>query len=223
MLQNISIESFYVDFEKHVQLVEAYTEKDGVAFLIRMCRLRPYDIVYKKYSEELILHRHWIDEYGNSLFILNKRNFSIKLNDLNLDRAKLVNSDLYGQLTVDRVLKISKVVYSLFGRDEDFLAPHAVIASLGLDDFCRAFVYYCGEWKAYPPLYLGAWLLRKIGQVPEEKGFRKLFNSKPLIYPCAEQIGCIGLWPPSNQFISFLQGQDETIISTLDLKLEKTE
>ena len=47
-MKSPSIDSFYIDINDHVNLVESYTEIDNIATIIKACRLKPHDYLFKQ-------------------------------------------------------------------------------------------------------------------------------------------------------------------------------
>ena len=87
-MRNISIDKFYTTIDKQVDLTTSFTEKP-IGDVIKMCRLKPYDLLFTTNRSNIVLHNKWIDEYGNSLFISDKKKISIQLNDLSIDKKKI--------------------------------------------------------------------------------------------------------------------------------------
>src|SRR5512147_1224007 len=126
-MKSPSIDSFYTKLDKHILLAQSYTEVGGLFFIIRACRLKPYSYVFEKRSEKIVLYRHWVDEFGNSVHITTKKRFQLIYNDLSLDRSSLVCTDLYHGLSLDKIAKISKLAYLFVGKDEDLSQECAII------------------------------------------------------------------------------------------------
>src|SRR5271165_4996810 len=118
MTRSIGLEQFYANFQNQVAITSSFTDQEWLATLITLCRLKPYDMMLGNYTKNIILHHHWIDEFGNSLHIGKDKSLTITLNDLSINRTKLVNSDLYGQLSLEKVASVSKSIYFLYGKDE---------------------------------------------------------------------------------------------------------
>ena len=68
-----SAHTWYEKYHKHILLAETYSGIKYLPFIIKSCRFKPYDVLYGNSPTSLLLHKHWIDEYGNSLKIINKR------------------------------------------------------------------------------------------------------------------------------------------------------
>lgn len=222
MTLSISLDKFYDNIDKHVKLVSSFTDKKGLSKVITMCRLKPYDIIFNEYNEKIILHEHWVDEYRNSLWIRKDKKIDIKLNDLNINKEKISKTDLYEQLSIDKVSMISKFAFFLSGKDEDLHEEHVVLSLLGIDGFLRTFVYIYGEWHRYPSLCLGIKPLLAIAENLDLIFYKKI-NIKQAIYPCDDQQAFLLYWPPSKDFVSIMNQQNESVVALLQLKKENNE
>src|SRR5271166_3032682 len=114
-----SLEFLHTKIEKSIRLVQSYTEIPYLGALIRACRLKPYDYVFGNRTETTLLHRCWFDEYGNSLNITRHKKIKLMYGDLHIDRNKIVSTDLYYGLSMDRITKMSRLLYVCAGKDED--------------------------------------------------------------------------------------------------------
>ena len=153
-MKSISIDNLYYQLDKHILLAQAYTEINDLFFIIRACRLKPYIFLQDK-NTKLILHRHWVDEFGNSLHITNNKKLKLRYNDLSIDRDHIISTDLYYGLSLDKITKISKSAYLLVGEDEDLNETCAIVTFLGIDNYFRTYLYLYGEWQPISPLILG--------------------------------------------------------------------
>lgn len=216
-MNSISIENLYSNLDRHIKLVASYTELPSLAFIIKSIRLKPYSLIFEKYHERLILHKWWIDEYGNSL-ILNKKKPEIILNDLKIDKSKLTSTDLYGHLSIDKVAKISKLVYFFSGKEEDFYSDHMILSFLGIDGFLRTFIYLYGEWIIYPSLLLGVKALSSVASNIDIQSFIEIKNKKNILYPCIKQRAWIGYWPPNREFFNIIKEQNDFVLDVLQVK-----
>lgn len=102
--KSITLEHFYQDISKHILLAQNYLELPSLTFLIKSCRLKPKNMMENK-NKNLVLHKEWIDEWGNSVY-LSKENEKPKrtkiiYNDLSIDRTKLIQTDIYFGLSME--------------------------------------------------------------------------------------------------------------------------
>jgi len=128
----LSLDSFYKKIKRTVLLVEGYTEIKNLAFILTACRLKPIGL-----GSKLELHRHWVDEFGSSLKIIKKK-IQIVHNDLSIDREHLPCTDLYYGLSLERIVKMSKLSYLCYGQDEDEI--YYIISFLGIDNYLRTYL-----------------------------------------------------------------------------------
>ena len=190
---------------KTILLAKGYTEIDELPFIIKACRLRPYDYIFnRKRFNKLQLCRHWVDEYYNSLKITGK-SLKITLNDLMLDKTKITCSDLYYGLTIDKIVKISKLAYVMVGRDEDLNENCCLISLLGIDDYLRTYLLLYGEWQQVSPLMLGIVGLKDIEAYLDIKHFKKLLNRKNSTIPCVKPLAWITYMPANKKLINTIE------------------
>lgn len=219
-MRTISAEHFYSRYEKRLKLVEAFTGQKDLAFLMRACRLKPETMLSGKLGDKTILHKWWFDEFGNSFKIVKNKRIRIAFNDLELNKKKIIGTDLYETLPIDKVAKMAKLVYLLVGKDEDTFQPHVVMSFLGIDDFFRTYALIYGEWKMYAPLNLGMDVLKSIISNRDVKYFIELRNKKPVLYPCVSQKSWLSFWPPSKKFVSLIKERNESVLEVLNIAKE---
>jgi len=205
-----SLETFYITFDKHIALTAAYLEDTTISFVIKSCRLKPTQIIFGDYSEKIVLFRDWFDEHGNTLKITDKKKISIQLNDLAIPKDKIIGSDLYENLPIDKVVKISKLMFVMVGKDEDLFKDHAIISLLGIDGFLRSYCYLYGEWSKIPSLHLGFNALREIERNADIKFFTEL-KVKNIPYPCINSKALLTCLPANEAFFSTLKNWNEPV------------
>ena len=199
-----NIESLYVSIDKDIKLAEAYTGWRGLSFVIKMCRLKPQSILSGAHDLKLHLHDWWIDEYGNSLRIKPNKRLSLLLNDPEI-KEKVINTDLYSCLPLDKIAKMSKLLYLLVGQDRD-RQDHAIIAFLGIDNFLRAFTLINSQWQPIAPLQLGLRILKMLSlQHETTRNYTVLHQKKTVIWPCITQDSGLYSWMPRGKTMSILK------------------
>jgi hypothetical protein len=142
------IEELYTSINDWFLILEGHLEDKTIGGIFRMCRIKPYDI--SKEHTQSKFRNHWIDEFGNSVYIENKE-FRIVLNDLAIDENRKRSSDLYSGLLIGKIVKISKMALV----SKDCLIGSMYIALLGIDGYLRVFCLIDGEWRKCSPLLLG--------------------------------------------------------------------
>ena len=152
-MRSPSLEFIHAKIEKSIKLIAAYTKNAELEFIIKACRLKPYDYIFKERKDKTILYDWWFDEFGNSL-ILNDKKISLIYNDLKLDKKKIVNTDLYFGLSLKKITKMSKLVYIIAGKDDDEYRDFYLITLLGIDDHLRSYLYMYDEWQQVSPLLM---------------------------------------------------------------------
>lgn len=220
-MKKVDAEQFHIILNKLIDLCAAFTELPALSFVMKSVRLKPYSFIFEKYSRRIKLHNCWIDEFGNSFLILKDKKIEIILNDLKIGKNKLVNTDLYAGLPIEKVSKISKLMFFVSGKEEDFNSNYYIISFLGIDNILRTFVYLYAEWQPYPNLYLGIKNLLNIGSNLDIKTFIELKNKKNVLYPCSQQKSWLSFWPPSKDFISILKEQNSFVLDTLNISTKE--
>jgi hypothetical protein len=201
-MRSPSIDFFYAQIDSAVTLTESYTEIEGLAFIIKACRLKPYDYVFGKKSNNLTLHRWWFDEFGNSLKIIKPYRVKIINNDLHLDRKRIVCTDLYHNLDLNKVIKMSKLVYIAFGKDEDLYQDCCLLSFLGLDNYLRSYLYLYGEWQQVSPLLMGMGHLKFLATHADIKHHLKLGPKEGTPLPCASGQAWLSSLPASSDLLA---------------------
>lgn len=212
-MRSPSIDNFYNTLNKHILLAEAYTEVKGLSFIIKACRLKPYDYVFNEKSYKTILYNYWFDEYGNSLTI-DKKKIIITYNDLKLDKEKIVNTDLYHGAALNKIIKISKLVYVLVGKDEDTLQDYIVLSLLGIDNYLRTYTLMYGQWIQSASLSLGMADLKNIKKYFFLKGAVPL-NKENVAAPCSSPRAWIACLPADEYFLQLLSKESDIVSSIL--------
>ena len=128
----LTIEELYDKIDKSLLLLTGHLEDDHIVPIIRMCRLKPY-VLWNEKGWDARVYRQWIDEYGNSLYVGRDKKLVIKLNDITLQRDRIRCSDLYDGLSIDKVMRISKLVGVANIKRE-------LVGFLGIDGYLRCFV-----------------------------------------------------------------------------------
>lgn len=214
-MRSPSIEWLHAKLDKQIRLTASYTEVAELEFIIRACRLKPYDYMFDDRSEKIILYRWWFDEYGNSLELAKNKRIEIVYNDLRLDRKRLVSTDLYYGLSLDRVAKMSKLVHLISGKDEDVYQDCALLTFLGIDEHLRSYLYWYGEWQQVSPLIMGLRSLKTIASHIDVKHYHHLGNKENSAIPCVSGEAWLSYLPASSAFVTDLNKQSEMLAALL--------
>jgi hypothetical protein len=212
-----SLDNLYTKLNKHILLAQSYTEISELFFIIKSCRLKPNDYVFDKRPNKIILYRNWFDEFGSSLQIKDKK-LKIIHNDLSLDRSKIICTDLYYGLSLDRVIKISSLMYLCAGVDEDTQQDCFFLTLLGIDNYLRSYLYLYGQWQQVSSLLLGLDNLKILARHTDIKYFRNLSNQKNWPIPCLNAQEWLSCLPISSALLSDLRKQSDKIADILDVK-----
>lgn len=191
---------------KQILLAQGYTEIPELALIFKSCRLKPYSIVFENAPTKIELHRWWIDEFGNSVKIVKKK-IEIIYNDLLLDGKKIISTDLYYGLSVDKIVKISKLAHIFIADD------YVIITLLGIDNYLRSYLNFENEVIQVSPLLLGLENLKLIFKNSDIKYFMGL-PKKENTLPCKEYSSWLTSVPANNIFIKLMERQSD-IVSTI--------
>src|SRR5574338_63292 len=173
-MRSPSIEWLHAKIDKHIKLVAGYTEVPELEFIIKACRLKPYDYIFEEKTSKMILYKWWFDEFGNSLVVDKYKRPQIIVNDLRLDRKKIIGTDLYYGLSLDKITRMSKLVHLVHGKDEDLCEDCCIITFLGIDEHLRSYLYWYGEWQQVSPLVVGLAGLKTIASRLDIKHYQQL-------------------------------------------------
>jgi len=214
-MRSPSIEWLHAKLDKHIKLVTGFTEIPELEFIIKACRLKPYDYIFQERTEKVVLYKWWFDEFGNSLVVNKYKRLEIVLNDLRLDKKRIVSTDLYYGLGIDKIVKMSKLVHLVHGKDEDIYQDCCLINFLGIDEHLRSYLYWHDEWQQVSPLIIGLTSLKTIANHLDVKYYQQLGKKENLAIPCISGSAWLSYLPASNAFISDIYKQSEMISTIL--------
>ena len=216
-MRSPSLERLYAQIDKHILLAQSYTEVNELMFIIKACRLKPYDFVFKGRNTKLVLHKQWFDEYGNTLNIIKNKRIKITYNNLLLDRDSIVCTDLYAGLSLDKMAKMSKLVFLCALKEEETFATQFFVSFLGLDNYLRTYVCLDGEWSQVSSLCLGMKSLKTIARNTDLKYFREFSSKENAPLPCVSAREWISFMPPSEEFLQILGKEYDDSLSFLNI------
>jgi len=131
---------------------------------------------------------------------------------LSINKAKIINTDLYSKLSIEKISKISKLIFLLHGKEEDFETDHFIVAFLGIDNILRAFCFIYGEWFSVAPLAIGYTFLRLIAKNASCKEMKVFKNKKDAVYPCKKQISFLSYWPHNDEMLNIIKDLDLSFV-----------
>ncbi len=204
-MKNFSINYLYDQIDKQIKLLEAYTEIENLGLIVKACRLKPYNYKVCSGFNKIILHKHWFDEFGNSLKINKNKKIEIIYNDLSLDRAKIISTDLYYGLSLDKIMKISQLAYISIGKETDLQQEYSLAIFKGIDNFLRAYLYTVGTWEQVSPLMAGFHNLQYIFKNLDVKHFHELKSKKNSALPCQSNKTWLTFMPASTDFAEIIK------------------
>ena len=215
-MRSPSIERLYAQLNKHILLVQSYTEVNEMFFIMKACRLKPHSFIFQDRDTKLVLHRLWFDEFGNSLRIIKNKRIKITYNDLTLDKNQIVCTDLYYGLSIDKVAKMSKLMFFCSMKEEETYHTQSFATFLGLDNFLRTYVNLDGEWLQISSLCLGMKILKNIARNIDLRYFRELIGKENAPLPCASSSAWLSFMPPSREFLQLMTSEHDQMLSFLN-------
>ena len=122
---------------------------------------------------------------------------------------------MYHGLSIERVAKMSRLVYLVSGKDEDLYQDCSILTFLGIDEHLRSYLYWYGEWQQISPLVLGMRGLKTIANRLDVKHYHQIENKENLALPCASAQAWLSYLPASPAFLSELNKQSEMLANIL--------
>ena len=215
-MRSPSLERLYAQLDKHILLAQSYTENNELMFIIKACRLKPHSFVFEERSPKLLLHKWWFDEYGNSLKIIKNRRIKITYNDLSLDKEKVVCTDLYHGLSLDKLANMSKLVHLCVGKEEETYQNCFFVTFLGLDNYLRTYTNRDLEWVQISPVCIGMKSLKNIARNVDVKYFREFSIKENCPVPCVSAKEWISFMPPNRDFLQLIQKEYDQSLSFIN-------
>lgn len=208
-MKNPSLDRYYSKIGRSILLAEGYTEIDNLSSIIKACRLKP---VFSG-SYKLELYRHWLDEFSNSFKIIKNKRIKIVYNDLEYER--MISTDLYCGLSLDKIFRMSKLAHLLIGTDEDIRDNYFLLTFLGIDNYLRSYLFMYGEWAIVSPLMLGMKRLQSIFKHTDIKYFHELSYKKDNMTPCEGASEWISFMPLPRELLEVLKRRHDVDFSSL--------
>ncbi len=216
-MYNQSLEQFYKKIDKRILLVSSYMEDPLLYNIIKSCRLKPITTIseQKFNSKNVVLENIWIDEFGNSLNINNKK-CKIILNDLSIDKSKIITTDICFGNSIHKIYSKSKIGFFIIGKDEDLNEDYYVVSLFGNDGYLRTYIYIYGQWsRNYSSLFLGLKNLKLIMSSLDVKYFVDVKNKVEQLYPCTESSAWISSLPESKSFYDSVLSNHKILLNIL--------
>jgi hypothetical protein len=213
-MKSLSLDALYAQLHKHIVLAQSYAEITELPFIIKSCRLKPYDFLFGIKSNKVVLHRQWVDEFGNSLHIEKDKSLTLTYGDLSLDRSKLISTDLYYGLSLDRIAKMSKLIYVCSGTEEESQQETIFLTFVGLDHYLRSYLYSCGEWQQVSSLFLGIEHLKLLSHYTDLPFFRPIIKEKTPM-PCLAAGQWLSCLPLDSELVSLLNKRSSKVLDVL--------
>lgn len=145
-MKNLDLETIHSRINKTISISSAYSKNIYMKNIIKYCRLRPYSIFDNDITKKYKLETHWIDEFGNSLY-LEKNNSNIVFNDV---KQNVISSDLFYGLDIKNTIDISSYAFVSHSTLTKNIQTTCLI---GKDRYLRCFNNLKSE--KISPLYLG--------------------------------------------------------------------
>lgn len=175
-----TIEEYYLRFNSELNIISGYLDDNTIRDILIKCRMKPYGLRARD-GVRKILRRHWIDEFGNSLY-LDKKTIRIVPNDLSILERNIIHTDLYEGLTIDKILKISKMAYFFLGSEDNNYIK--IISLLGIDNYIRTYIKHEEKWERISSILLGVDVVRVIVDNESIGSWKKINTGDNRIIPC---------------------------------------
>ena len=213
----IPLERFYKKNSLRINAVSGYIEDDRIAYIIKSCRLKPYDVLSGIGAGEL--DRCWADEYRNSMRVHKDKRLKLIFNDLSIDPEYILTTDMYANVNLTDLPKISKLAYFSIIPDEIESNNYVYIVSfLGNDNYFRTRIFIENRWTRISTLYLGLRLLHTITDHLSTNYFIELDPKKvSTMLPLGIGRHWITFWPPHRHAVSVLNREKPFLLEQLEL------
>lgn len=214
-MKNPSLENFYLKIDKSILLVESFIEIKNLSFIIKACRLKPFDLFFssKKSAYKIKLYKHWFDEFSNSLKIVKNKKLKIIYHDTIFLSKNIPCTDLYFGLLPEKIAKISKLIHviSLKGvKDKQY-----IITFLGVDNYLRSYLFNHQVWLPISPLVLGIKSLQNIASHLDIRYFHKILNKNNILPSCTATAEWLSYIHPSENFLEMLKKNEDIDLSSI--------
>jgi len=213
-MKSFSLESYYNKISKNILLAQSYSEHEALGWIIKSSRLMPHEFLKSKYT----LCNKWVDEYGNSLSIVKNKKLKIVLNDTSV--LKSITTDLYNGLEIDKISKISNLIYICYGMDDEDTKMYFVFF-MGIDSYSRCFMNINDEWIKVSPLVLGISHLKNIYKNMALRYFKEFTNKEKMPFPCIVGKAWLSCMPVSPVFNRKMEIEHPVLLPVLNYKKGK--
>lgn len=214
-MKNLNLKSFYDKIIRNLKVALGYTEIDGLDFIIRASRLKPFDYFFNNLRQKVVLHRTWFDEFGNTFNINKNKNIEIIKGDTRLINYNIPCTDLYYGLSLDKIFKISSLVQIIVGKFEE--NEYYFLNFLGIDNYFRTFIIYKDQIIKISPLELG---FDNLHQMYENRKIRYFLKCKlkkiNFPDPCEKAESWISYIPVHRDFIKLLEDKSPELANILN-------
>ncbi len=209
---------FYNKIKKHIAFASINMNDASIDFIIKCCRLKPYNLLFNKskFSYSFYIENKWIDEFGNSIYFTKNKKIKVKINDLQIDKSQLINTDMFFAQSIKTTAKNSKIVCVVIGKDEDTNSEYYQLLFLGNDNFLRGYYYIYGRWhRNISPLEFGIKTIRYMAVNLNIKTFAKLPKIIKPIFACSKYDVYIGALPAQKTFANLINRKSKILTNII--------
>lgn len=167
-MRNLDLETIYKRIKKTIDLSSSYSKNTYMKDIIKYCRLKPYSLLHSELTSKYKVEQHWIDEFGNSLYI-DINNSYIVFGDV---KEEIISSDLFYGLDINHTIDISTHVVLIYNTLASIKSLHWIYL-IGADKYIRCFDKY-SIFERASPLSAGIELLCKVFDVDRIKRPKQL-------------------------------------------------
>jgi hypothetical protein len=151
MIKNTDLETLYNKIGGRIDLIGSHVgDPEILPKIMRSCRLKPYSIFSGNLQSKAIYEPLWVDEFGNSIRLDDKK-LKIIMNDTQISKYTKISTDLFLGNSIDIIAKNSKCMLIINGENN---GSCYFVSFYGKDDYLRCFFFY-KELARVSPLLLG--------------------------------------------------------------------
>lgn len=124
-MKSSDIETYYSKYKLTVKVASDFVGSKMVDKLITSCRLKAYASFTHSLNRASSLQRHWVDEFGNSIYLKSGR-VTTTLKDKSIKKITTTSSDLFFLRSMLDIMNMSQAMvvcpdhFLFYGQDEYF-------------------------------------------------------------------------------------------------------
>jgi hypothetical protein len=153
-VKNIDIETFYSKTVGHMNVAGTFVNNPTLPKIIRSCRLKPSSVFDPNFQFSAKLEKHWVDEFGNSVY-LDSGHTKIIMGDIGINADSKNCTDLFYGNAIKTISENSKVAFIASGTNILSGGDLFLVSFYGVDEYIRTFIFTQSRWIRVSPLTMG--------------------------------------------------------------------